>query len=129
MLQTLGLQFFEKMNCFRSIFQGFCIFFRKIHFKEHLPLTVFVVKRFSVLKLKKMFTSNIHVLFHKNALLKGTRVTEYKVIFFPPNIPFLYTLKTAENSWLSDSFRGYKKGYWYSVIGAVNSVCHKYTCI
>lgn len=26
--------------------------------------------------------------------------------------PFLYPLKTSQNIWFSDVFRGYKKGYW-----------------
>ena len=29
---------------------------------------------------------------------------------FLPNIPILYSLKTSENLWFSDVFRGYKMG-------------------
>lgn len=69
------------MNCFRGIFQGLYRSFRKIYFKEHLPLAVFVVKSSAFIKTQKDI-SNMHMLFNKNALLKRTRITEHKVNFF-----------------------------------------------
>ena len=31
---------------------------------------------------------------------------------FHTNVPFLYPLKTLENLWFSDVFRGYRNGIW-----------------
>ena len=38
------------------------------------------------------------------------RKIDYIINPFQGNIPFLYLLKTSENPWCSDVFRGYKKG-------------------
>ena len=77
-----------------------------------------------------MFTSSMHVLFLKNTLLKGTKITEHKVIFVIAQCPLFIPPGNSRKlmAFCSDSFNEHKMGYW-TVIALLNSTSHKKVCV
>ena len=81
-----------------------------------------VVNSFHIAGLSPSFSilpENVNkpLIFHMFSRRRGTMIakgnTEKKwVNSFHASVSFLYHLKTSENFWLSDDFRGYRNGTW-----------------